>query len=280
MPFNRLGRALRQLTSIYSEQRFVREQFVRLSLRQLLLSTRDRPDHPCPICENRTPINDTTAVVTEQGMFGVGAIVRHRCSNCDAVFGPLALLDLSESALIDEYKLLYRAYREGSTTEIQASVLSQTEPRRGERILNFGCGTWKKGLTRALATGADVWGYEPSLPKQHERIALQLSELQGPFDVVFSHNLIEHLQNPVAQFEAWRHMLAPNGRMAHATACYEWLYDESPFHLWFPLGRSVEVLAARTGFRVTGRRAFNRGDKAQFYEVVLFQRDETADDRR
>jgi len=210
-------------------------------------------------------------------MFGVGPLVRYRCANCDAVFGPLALLDLSEAGLIEEYKLLYRAYREGATTGIQASVLEQTEPRSGERILNFGCGTWKKGLARLLASGADVWGYEPSLPKQHDRIAQHLSELRGPFDVVFSHNLIEHLQDPVAQFTAWRQMLSPNGRMAHATACYEWLYDESPFHLWFPLGRSVEVLASRTGFRVTGRRAFNRGDKANFYEVVLFQRQDAAD---
>ena len=262
---------LRDLASMHSELRFAREQFVRLSLRQLLLSARDRPNHPCPVCATEVPTNATTAVVTEEGMFGVGPLTRYRCSNCDAVFGPVALLDLPESALIAEYKLLYRAYREGPTTEIQASVLAQTEPRPGERILNFGCGTWRQGLSRLLATGMDVWGYEPSLPKQHERIAGELAALQGPFDVIFSHNLIEHLQDPVAQFRAWRRMLRPQGRMAHSTACFEWLYDESPYHLWFPLGRSVEVLASRTGFRVTGRRAFNRGEKAKFYEVVFFE---------
>jgi hypothetical protein len=73
------------------------------------------------------------------------------------------------------------------------------------------------------------------------------------FAGIFSSNLIEHLVDPVGQFAEFRTMLQPGQRMAHASTCYEWRYDTSRFHTFFPLGSAAEHLAERTGFRVVQR---------------------------
>ncbi len=41
--------------------------------------------------------------------------------------------------------------------------------------------------------------------------------------------------------------------MAHSSPCYEYAYAFSRFHTVFLIGRSPEILAAKTGFRVTDR---------------------------
>lgn len=38
--------------------------------------------------------------------------------------------------------------------------------------------------------------------------------------------------------------------MAHSTPCYEYRYDYSIFHLYFFIGRSLELLAKKTGFEL------------------------------
>ena len=46
--------------------------------------------------------------------------------------------------------------------------------------------------------------------------------------------------------------LAENGVMAHASPCFELRYEDTRFHLFFYLGRSVKVLADRAGFEIVG----------------------------
>ena len=59
--------------------------------------------------------------------------------------------------------------------------------------------------------------------------------VDGSFDAVFTHNYIEHVQNPVQFFRECRALIKANGTMAHSSPCYQYLYEASPFHLFFPL---------------------------------------------
>jgi hypothetical protein len=66
-----------------------------------------------------------------------------------------------------------------------------------------------------------------------------------------SHNLLEHLVDPVAELRFMRSLLRDeHSRMVHATACFRYEIEYSRFHLFFFTGRSLEVIAARTGMRL------------------------------
>ena len=78
-------------------------------------------------------------------------------------------------------------------------------------------------------------------------------QISARFDGIFSNNVIEHFRDPRRQFEEFRRILKPGARMAHSSPCYEYAYAFTRFHTLFLLGRSTNVLAARTGFRVSDR---------------------------
>ena len=66
----------------------------------------------------------------------------------------------------------------------------------------------------------------------------------------FSNDLIEHLQNPVEELCFMKSLLKPDGKMYHATGCYEYAFEYTRFHLFFFLGRSLQLLAQKSGLEV------------------------------
>ena len=121
-------------------------------------------------------------------------------------------------------------------------------------------------IDRLRGEGYDLWGYEPNADIDHPHIVKTRDQLSGPFDGIFSHNVIEHLIDPKAQFEDFAKLLKPDGRMAHASPCYEWSYAFTRFHTFFPMGQAAKALAERTGFELTG--AEDDGD----FRVRVFTR--------
>jgi hypothetical protein len=97
--------------------------------------------------------------------------------------------------------------------------------------------------------GFDVWGYEPSAETSSQFVVSEKRAIV-PLDGLFSNNVIEHFLDPVGQFKEFHSMMKPSALMAHSTACYEYRYEFSRFHTIFLLGRSVEILAKRTGFKL------------------------------
>jgi Methyltransferase domain len=263
------GLANRLKAAMQGSVRGTREELLRVSLSTVLEKDDNRDDVQCPVCGSVVgPAAER--IRREVGMFKVGPIIRVRCPECDAVFGPVSIISMRAERLQSEYELLYSVYAEPDTTRFQRTTFQALEPRKASRILNYACGTWKRGVNELLADGFDVYGYEPSLPKQHPRIATSLEELgKVKFDGIFSHNFVEHIQNPVAQFSEWKSMLCPGGRMAHSTACFEYLCDESPFHICYLLGNSLNRLCGRVGLKVTERRSLHRGEKGEYMEIAL-----------
>jgi 2-polyprenyl-3-methyl-5-hydroxy-6-metoxy-1,4-benzoquinol methylase len=92
------------------------------------------------------------------------------------------------------------------------------------------------------------------------------------FDGIFTHNFLEHPQDPRTFFAELHRLLKPGGAMAHSTPCFELRYDASPFHLYFFVGRSFETLCARTGFVVVERLESDRDDPASFVIVARCRR--------
>ena len=76
--------------------------------------------------------------------------------------------------------------------------------------------------------------------------------------------MIEHFLTPRDEFQTFARLLNSRGKMVHASPCYVWSYAYTRFHVLFLLGRSPEVLAARTGFKVTGRGGVGQYISLQF----------------
>jgi len=113
-------------------------------------------------------------------------------------------------------------------------------------------GVAERGAKRFHGLGPTASTYGPAAPDSNYIVARR-DQISARFDGIFSNNVIEHFRDPQRQFEEFRHILKPGGRMAHSSPCYEYAYAVTRFHTLFLVGCSADVLAERTGFRVKHR---------------------------
>jgi hypothetical protein len=186
-------------------------------------------------------------------VFGGGPIERIVCPTCGCVFGPLSFLEAPADWIAADYRLLYAFYSEADSTDDEVRTFEALDPDPRGVYLNWGAGAWSRSVEVLRRRGYDVWGYEPNASVARPYIVGRRDEVSARFDGIFSNNVIEHFTNPAAQFRDFAGLLKPVGRMAHASPCYEWSFDFTRFHVFFPLGDSVTALARRTGFRLVGR---------------------------
>ena len=218
----------------------------------------------CLICDNEidTTIAEKKICVC---LFGGGKLVRYKCQNCEGITGPLKMLNLSKEELAEDYIQHYGIFQEGDTTEDEIRTFFKLNPQIGKKYLNYGCGgEWSKSLIELRKQGYDVYGYEPYATSSNvDYVFTQYSQMEGmKFDGIFSNNLIEHLSNPVKELMIMKSFLQEEGVMAHATACYEYLYPYTRFHLCFPIGKSAEIMFQRAGLELVERsETILHGDK-------------------
>jgi len=177
------------------------------------------------------------------------------------------------------YGLLYSVYSEGTTIAWQEKAFYMLNPARSGVYLNYACGEWISGLQRLRSIGWNVWGYEPHLnagrcPPDPSLGLVDRIEATGTavFDGIFTHNFLEHPQDPRAFFSELRALLKPGGLVAHSTPCFELRFDGSPFHLYFFVGRSFEALCRATGFTVLERLESDRDDPDSFAALARCRR--------
>jgi SAM-dependent methyltransferase len=206
----------------------------------------------CIVC-GRSGLRSSFRVLVDRCMFGGGTLERYQCPACDAVFGPQKYLDLSEQLVSRDHALLYSRYSEADSTDNEIRTFRSLNPRAGHIYLNWGCGAWSKTIPQLRAEGFDVWGFETSAPTSAAYIVTGRDQISAKFDGVFSNNVIEHFRDPQRQFKEFYDLLKPGGVMAHSSPCYKYEYAFTRFHTLFLLGRSADVLAERTGFRITER---------------------------
>lgn len=89
--------------------------------------------------------------------------------------------------------------------------------RKGDRLLDFGC-SWGYGSWQFAQRGFEVESFEISLPradfarsKLGVNVHTALADIKGPFDVVFSAHVLEHVPSVKESIEYGMSMLKPNG---------------------------------------------------------------------
>lgn len=207
----------------------------------------------CIVCD-RTGLRSDFEILISRCMFGGGKLERYRCPTCECVFGPQKYLDLIELFVDRHYQLLYSRYSEFDLTFNEIKTFNSLRPTLSGPYLDWGCGgAWSHTIAELRREGWDVWGYEPSAETAGNFVVNQRDSISARFEGIFSNNVIEHFRDPVAQFTEFHSLLKEGGSMAHSSPCYEYSYPHTRFHTLFLLGRSPQILAERTGFRVSSR---------------------------
>ena len=202
----------------------------------------------CPICLKSGAFREHIS----KCQFNSTEIRRHECSFCGVVFGTKQMIEMPLCQIKDEYRKLYETYHEGNTTRFEMASFMLVNPSTTGRYLNYGAGKWSQSINQLRDRGFDIVGYEPFCPPTGPT-AISAMDPAGAFDAIISHNLIEHLQDPVNDFRRMRGMLSLGGKMAHSTACYDYRHHETRFHLFFFTGESIQVLAKRSGLKFSQR---------------------------
>ncbi|MBI3131287.1 MAG: class I SAM-dependent methyltransferase [Acidobacteria bacterium] len=143
----------------------------------------------------------------------------------------------------------------------------------GKTLLDFGCGDGSF-LERVEGKVARRLGFEPSACQANAvsarlgiPVASDLADSttvpDGSVDIVTSHFVLEHLTDLWGTFAYWHRILRPRGSLHLAVPnidCFEarlfgrrWHGLDAPRHVSFPAGRSLEWLAAKSGFKVIRR---------------------------
>lgn len=204
-------------------------------------------------------------------------LLRRRCPNCGLVFGPAPMIRAPAERMNRLYELVYRFYSEGDTVFAQERTFYLLNPSRQGRFLNYACGPWTTGLNRLAEAGWDIYGYDPYLPSHHPRFIRTVEQArERRFDGLMSHNFLEHPQSVHAEMRLFNSLLNPGALMAHSTPCYEYLFERSPFHLYFFEGCSIEHLARRSGFQVMATVAQDREPVGLYYLCKIFRKVDTA----
>jgi hypothetical protein len=210
------------------------------------------PVRTCPLCGHEGA-DDGYRRYTTNCIFGGGILERYQCPECDVVFGADKMFKLSRQELSQEYEWHYKVYEEGDSTEAELRAFHSLNPRRDGVYVNYGAGGWSRSVQLLRQEGWDVFAYEPhgSASTGGDWVITSEAEMASRrFDGLFSNNVLEHLRYPVEDFQRMMTWLNPGALMAHATPCYEYLYEYTRFHLFFFLGRSRELLAQRSGLSI------------------------------
>ena len=199
----------------------------------------------CPLCGLISAAN-TLKQFNSNCIFGGGLLLRYQCPDCDLIFGPEKMLDLTPAELSSDYEWHYRVYDEGDSTAQEIRAFHLLKPLKSGVYLNYGAGAWSKSVEILRSEGWNVMAYEPhgSAQASADYVISSSVELKKiRFDGVFSNNVLEHLRYPVEELSFMREIIKQGGRMSHATPCFEYLYEYTRFHLFFYLGRSRSLLA-------------------------------------
>jgi hypothetical protein len=198
----------------------------------------------CPICDFEDDFN----IIKACDQFNNNnELIRHQCKNCQLIFGPNEMIKLSSEELSKQYIKLYRDYSECDTTNIQVDIFNKCFLKPG-KYLNIGSG--KTNLAKHL--NIDLYEYDPYIEKLHNKSINSLDEVIkiGPFDGIFTHNVLEHYQNPIDELKFHSSLLKDDGMIVHSTVCYNYVYADTRFHLFFYLGKSTEYLANKAGLKL------------------------------
>lgn len=206
----------------------------------------------CKICGKTHPINEYKTIESEC-IFNGGKLVRYICPDCGVIFGPTKFLQQGQKGIDEDYWVHYLGYSEGNSFEKEERAFFMLKPQKDKVYLNYGCGKWSKSMQNLRKEGYNVYGYEPYAPEiDNPYMITSKAELQKMrFDGIYSNDVLEHLIDPIKELRFMSSLLInKESKMSHCTSCYTYKYEYTRFHTHFFVGKSLNVLTARSGLKI------------------------------
>ncbi|MDP3560179.1 MAG: class I SAM-dependent methyltransferase [Legionellaceae bacterium] len=205
----------------------------------------------CPLCAHQSD-QETFKEIESTCIFHGGRLLRHVCPNCDVIFGAQKMLGLDDEQLDMEYRNIYRIYSESDPSASVIKTFHLLSPKKEGVYLDFGCGGhWSDAIQQLRQEGWNIYGFEPSATHSSAYVFSTWEEIEAMrFDGILSHNVLEHLLDPIDINKRLSRLLLPQGKLVHATPCFEYLYEYTRYHVFFFVGRSAEILAQRSEMQI------------------------------
>ena len=173
-------------------------------------------------------------------IFNAGIIVRHRCPNCDLIFGDLRVINLSDEEIKNDYEDTYSYFAEGENTHFILNSLNSLDIFKNKDLsyLDYGCGVGKM-IPILKNMGYNITGYDKYV--KHDNVSNNIDNLK--FDIIYCNNLIEHLLHPIEDIECILKHLNENGYLIFISDCLdEYKIEFTHFHTFFYTGNSLDLL--------------------------------------
>jgi SAM-dependent methyltransferase len=155
----------------------------------------------------------------------------------------------------------------------------RAKPGKDARILDIGCGCGRLLLDLSYLGFRNVSGIDPFLPadlRYANGVAVskkQLSELDGPFDLIMLHHSFEHMDRPMEVMRQISERLSPRGQVILAipvASSFAWRHYgvnwgnlDAPRHLFLHTKKSIERMAQLHDFEI--EQTVYEGDDGQFW---------------
>jgi SAM-dependent methyltransferase len=269
-------------------------------------------NQPCRICENAEPKKQFDLC---ERQFGTGEPFRYfQCPgcaclqietipedlgrfyprdyySCRAATMPQTGLKSRLAAWRDRLQLTGRGWMAGPLLRkfpgiYEVQRLGELPLRPGMSILDVGCGNG--GLLSSLwrAGFRDIAGVDPFLSADREVTPglwvrrQPVEAVQGRFDLVMLHHVLEHVVDGLAMLRACKDRLRPGGRIlvripVLGGAAWEqhreyWVGLDAPRHICLHTKKSMEILAQRAGLRLASWRG--ECSRFHFYASEFYRR--------
>lgn len=206
----------------------------------------------CIVCNHKVMKKDAEKKISTC-MFAGGVLERYVCPNCGCIFGPTKFSSQSKEEYDDDYIIHYLGFKEADSTEGEKETFFLLNPTKEGIYLNYGCGKWAQTIDELRAEGYNVYGFDLyATDISNPYIINDLNVIKKMrFDGIFSHDLLEHLMNPVKELLFMKSLMkSPESKMAHSTACYEYKYEFTRFHTCFYTGNSVQLLCQKANLKI------------------------------
>lgn len=201
---------------------------------------------------------------------------------------------LSRSRRLAARHLQSDAARKVITRSPLLSIYRDYLPGVGSRILDVGCGAGELVKELRLIHYYQAFGADPYIPhdiQDRGRLLVRkawLHEVEGTFDCVSFHHVLEHMPHQLEVLRKTRTLLSPAGLAivrvpvagSHAWKRYRenWVQLDAPRHFYLHSENSLRMIADRAGFDV--RAVVHDSTAMQFWGSELYLRDIPLTDSR
>lgn len=213
----------------------------------------------CKICKNEFALKFCRRF-NSQCKFTNKLLERYQCPNCGVILGTLEMINNPTDKMLIGHDNIYNNiynnnpdfledFNNAKISELKTFL--SLEPDRNKIYLDYGFGRSSLLIDKLNDAGFNVYGYDAFTDTIGSKTTNDKSFFKNiKFDGIFSHNVLEHFQNPIDEFLFMNGLLKSNGKMAHATPCYKYLYEFTIFHLYFFVENSIDYLCKNSGFKI------------------------------